>query len=55
MQRSTFEMKVKNLERDRARLLAVLRELVSYCARANLPRSHPLSEAHALLRELDHE
>lgn len=44
---------VDKLERDKAKLLATLRELADYCGGSDLPKSHPLGAAHALLREFD--
>lgn len=44
---------VEKLESDKAKLLATLRELADYCGGSDLPKSHPLGSAHALLREFE--
>lgn len=43
---------VAKLERDKAKLIAALREVADYCGGSDLPKSHPLGAAHALLKEL---
>ncbi|MNG32034.1 hypothetical protein D3C84_1179500 [compost metagenome] len=44
---------VKKLERDKAKLLAALRELADYSGGSDLPKTHPLGAAHALLKEFE--
>lgn len=44
---------VEKLEGDKAKLLATLRELADYCGGSDLPKSHPLGAAHAMLREFE--
>jgi hypothetical protein len=44
---------VAKLERDKAKLLAALREVADYSGGSDLPKTHPLGAAHALLREFD--
>jgi hypothetical protein len=44
---------VQKLERDKAQLLAVLRDLLDYSGGSDMPESHPLGAAHALLREFE--
>jgi len=43
---------VEKLESDKARLLAMLREVADYCGGSDLPKSHPLGAAHACLRDM---
>jgi hypothetical protein len=44
---------VEKLERDKAKLLAALRELTAYSGGSDMPETHPLGAAHALLREFE--
>ncbi|MHC5194903.1 hypothetical protein ACYSUW_14210 [Pseudomonas frederiksbergensis] len=44
---------VEKLERDKARLLATLREVADYCGGSDLPKSHPLGAAHACLKDFE--
>ncbi|KZN20521.1 MULTISPECIES: hypothetical protein [Pseudomonas] len=44
---------VAKLERDKAKLLAALRELANFSGGSDHPETHPLGAAHALLREFD--
>lgn len=44
---------VEKLERDKAKLLATLRELADYCGGSDLPNTHPLGAGHALLKEFE--
>lgn len=44
---------VEKLESDKAKLLAALRNLADYSGGSDLPITHPLGAAHALLREFE--
>ena len=50
---ATMRQRAKVLELDRVKLIRALRELLQYTGGSDLPKSHPIGKACAVLIEVD--